>query len=134
VSSGWNGSKFAKQKAIDTAPAKFNGFNGIAFGPDGRLYVGVDVGLTDGNDYGPTTTSPYRYDILSISPTGTGLKVFVTGIRQPWQFAFPEGSDFPLVSALGQDKGAKNPPDFVVKVHPGDDYGFPKCNRAPGSP
>jgi glucose/arabinose dehydrogenase len=128
VWSGWNGSKFTTQKAIYTAPKKFNGFNGLAFGPDGRLYVGVDLGLTDGNDHGPATTSPYLYDILSLSPTGQALKVFATGMRQPWQFVFPSGSAFPLVSDLGQDKGAKNPPDFILKVHPGDDYGFPKCN------
>ena len=44
--SGWNGKKFAKQKVIWTAPKGLDGLNGIAFGPDGRLYVGVDVGLT----------------------------------------------------------------------------------------
>jgi glucose/arabinose dehydrogenase len=126
--SGWNGTKFAEQQAIYTAPAKFDGFNGIAFGPNGRLYVGVDTGLTDGNDHGPPTTSAYLYDILSISPTGKGLKVFASGIRQPWQLVFANGSASPLVSDLGQDKAAKNPPDFLLKVHRGDDYGFPKCN------
>src|SRR6201996_3069138 len=49
--SGWTGSKFAKQKVIYTAPKGFDGFNGLAFGPDGRLYVGVDVGLLNSNDH-----------------------------------------------------------------------------------
>ena len=40
---------------------------------DGRLYVGVDVGLTDGNDHGPASTSPYLYDILTFRANGTGL-------------------------------------------------------------
>jgi glucose/arabinose dehydrogenase len=126
--SGWNGTTFRNQTAIYTAPNGFAGFNGIAFGANGRLYVGVDVGLTDGNDHGPATTSPFVYDILSIHPNGTGLKVVATGIRQPWQFAFPRGSSSPLVSALGQDKGAKNPPDFLLRVKQGDNYGFPSCN------
>ncbi|HEX2703772.1 MAG TPA: hypothetical protein VHM72_10110 [Solirubrobacteraceae bacterium] len=126
--SGWNGTTFTEQKAIYTAPTSFDGFNGIAFGPNGRLYVGVDVGLTDGNDHGPPRTSAYLYDILSISPTGRDLKVFASGIRQPWQLVFPKGSASPLVSDLGQDKGAKDPPDFLLKVHAGNDYGFPKCN------
>jgi len=43
--SGWNGTKFTRQKAIYTAPKGVQGFNGLAFGPDGRLYVGVDLGL-----------------------------------------------------------------------------------------
>ena len=54
------------------AGKKFDGFNGIGFGADGRLYVGVDVGLTDGNDHGPASTSPYLYDILTFSANGTG--------------------------------------------------------------
>ena len=51
------------------------------------LYVGVDVGLTSGNDHGPASKkTPYLYDILSLKPNGKGLKVFASGIRQPWQF------------------------------------------------
>lgn len=123
--SGWNGVTFTKQRTIYTGPNGFPGFNGLAFGPDGRLYAGVDVGET--NDHGPAT-APYQYDILSFKPRGKDLKVFARGMRQPWQLAFPAGSSSPLVSDLGQDAGAQNPPDFVLKVHKGDNYGFPKCN------
>jgi glucose/arabinose dehydrogenase len=126
--SGWNGTTFASQKVIYTAPKKFQGFNGIAFGADGRLYVGVDTGLLNGNDHGPATLSPYLYDILSFNSNGKGLKVFASGIRQPWQMAFPKGSSSPFVSDLGQDSGAKNPPDFILRVHQGDNFGFPACN------
>ena len=85
--SGWTGSKFAKQKVIWTAPKKLDGLNGVAFGPDGRLYVGVDVGLLHHGDHGPPKT-PYVYKILSFKANGTDLRVFASGIRQPWQFAF----------------------------------------------
>ena len=127
--SGWDGTKFATQKAIYTAPKTFQGFNGIAFGPNGRLYVGVDVGLLNGNDHGPAK-SPYVYSILTMKADGTGLKVYAKGIRQPWQMVFAPGSKNPLVSALGQDTPPKlNPPDFVLQVHQGDDFGFPTCNH-----
>ena len=126
--SSWNGTTFTKQQAIYTAPKKFQGFNGIAFGADGRLYVGVDTGLLNGNDHGPSNLSPYLYDILSIDTNGKGLKVFATGIRQPWQMVFPNGSSSPFVSDLGQDASAKNPPDFIMRVHQGDNFGFPACN------
>jgi len=128
--SGWNGTMFTKQKAIYTAPKKFQGFNGLAFGPDGRLYVGVNVGLLNHNDHGPASTSPYLYDILSFKPTGKDLRVFATGIRQPWQMVFPGRSRSPYVSDLGQDAPAKvadKSPDFVLRIHAGDDFGFPKC-------
>lgn len=126
--SGWNGTAFAKRTTVFTAPKRFQGFNGIAFGPDGRLYVGVDVGLLNGNDHSSAKT-PYLYDILSMTPQGKRVKVFATGIRQPWQMVFAPGSKNPLVSDLGQDKGAKNAPDFILQVHQGDDFGFPTCNR-----
>lgn len=131
--SGWNGTAFTTQKVVWTAPKKLDGLNGVAVGPDGRVYVGVDLGLTDNNDHGPAGATPFLYDILSINPDGTGLKVFASGIRQPWQFAFNGSSATPFVSALGQDKGATNPPDFVLKVRKGDNYGFPKCNQTVAS-
>jgi glucose/arabinose dehydrogenase len=126
--SGWNGKAFTVQKTLYVAPAKFDGFNGIGFGANGRLYVGVDVGLTDNNDHGPASTSPYLYDILTFWANGTGMRVFATGIRQPWQMTFAPGSNSPFVTDLGQDSGATNPPDAILHVHAGDNYGFPKCN------
>lgn len=125
---GWNGTKFTSERTIYTAPSGFQGFNGLAFGADGRLYVGVDTGLLNNNDHGPASTSPYLYDILSMKANGTDLKVFATGIRQPWQMAFPAGSNSPIVSDFGQDKAATNPPDFLLRVKAGQNYGFPKCN------
>ena len=56
---------------------------------------------TRGNDHGPAKT-PYVYDILSLNANGKGIKVFATGIRQPWQMVFPAGSSSPYVSDLGQ--------------------------------
>jgi glucose/arabinose dehydrogenase len=128
--SGWSGSDFSNKKQIWKAPKGFDGINGIAWAPNGRLLFGVDLGLTDGNDHGPATTSPFVYDILSIKPNGKGQKVYARGMRQPWQIAFPKGSKVPFVSDLGQDKPAKpQAPDFLLKVKQGDDYGFPKCNQ-----
>ncbi len=126
--SGWNGKSFATQKTIWAAPKGLDGLNGIGFGANGRLYVGVDVGLTDNNDHGPATKTPDLYDILSMSASGKGVKVFASGMRQPWQMAFPAGSSSPYVSDLGQDSGAKNPPDFLLRVKQGQNYGFPACN------
>jgi glucose/arabinose dehydrogenase len=131
---GWNGKTFTSRRTLYTAPKGFDGFNGIGFGADGRLYVGVDVGLTDGNDHGPKSTSPFLYDILSFRANGTDRHVFATGMRQPWQLAFAKGSDSPYVTVLGQDKGAKNPPDFILHVKAGQNYGFPKCNHTSSSP
>jgi glucose/arabinose dehydrogenase len=122
--SGWNGTKFTVQKTIYTGPKGFMGFGGLAVGNDGRLYGGAFLAK---GDHGPAT-APNQYDVLSINTDGTGLKVVAQGVRQPWQIVFPKGSNSPYVSDLGQDKGAKNPPDFVLRVKQGDNYGFPNCN------
>jgi glucose/arabinose dehydrogenase len=124
--SGWNGVTFTKQKTLYTAPPGIV-LNGLAFGADGRLYAGVDVGLT--NDHGPK--KGLLYDILSFDAAGNGMKVFATRMRQPWQLAFPAGSSSPFVTVLGQDKPAsiqKKVPDFILRVRAGQDYGFPTCN------
>ena len=87
--SGWNGTTFTKRKVIYTAPKKFQGFNGLGFGANGRLYVGVDVGLSNNNDHGPASLSPYLYDILSLNPNSKDLKVFASGIRNRGRWSFP---------------------------------------------
>jgi glucose/arabinose dehydrogenase len=124
--SSWNGTTFTKQTAIYTAPPGIL-LNGIAFGADGRLYAGVDVGLT--NDHGPK--KGLLYDVLSFNSAGKDMKVFATGMRQPWQLAFPKGSSSPFLTDLGQDKPAsiqKTVPDFILRLRNGQNYGFPKCN------
>ncbi len=131
---GWNGTTFEHQQAIYTAPEGFQGFNGVAFGPDGRLYVGVDVGLLNGNDHGADSLSPFLYEILSVNANGKDLRVFARGIRQPWQLAFRGDSASPFVSDLGQDDGANDPPDYVLRVSAGQNYGFPTCTVCAGAP
>lgn len=135
--SGWNGTAFAKQKTIySVSSKKFNGFNGLGFGANGRLYVGVDLGQNnDHKPAGANGTGPHQYDILSMTVKGKGVKVVARGIRQPWQMAFPKGSSSPYVSDLGQDKPAGiQAPDAVLRVKQGQDYGFPKCNWTKAGP
>lgn len=124
--SDFNGSQFQTRRTIYTAPGTFQGFNGLAFGPDGRLYVGVGVG---NDDNGPTIDI-YAREILSFDAAGGDLRVFARGIRQPWQMAFPKGSAAPYVSDEGPDDIASdpNPPDMLLHVRAGQNYGFPNCD------
>ena len=120
----FNGSRFTVHQTLYTAPPNFTGFDGIGFGANGRLYVGIGAG---GYDHGPTHY-PFALEMLTFTATGGDRRVFARGIRQPWQMTFPAGSSSPFVSDLGQDVGATRPPDFVLRAHEGDNFGFWRCN------
>lgn len=129
--SGWNGSRFAKTRLLYKGPRKAPGLNGIAFGGNGRLYVGV--GLTEKGDH-KLVGVPYETDLLSMRADGRDVKVVAKGFRQPWQLTFVKGIANPFVTVLAQENlGKKKPPDFIARVKDGDDYGFPTCNWSRGS-
>jgi glucose/arabinose dehydrogenase len=131
--SNFTGTDFSTRRVLYTAPKGFQGFDGIAFAPNGRLLAGVSAGLLNHNDHGPASRSPHLYQILSMTARGKDVRVYARGIRQPWQMAFAPGFTAPFVSDLGQDGPKKveklGPPDFLLKVHRGDNYGFPRCNH-----
>ena len=122
--SGWNGTQFASIKTIWSGSPQFYGFNGIAFGPDGRLYAGL--GLKEPNYDHSKDPYPLSQAVVSMSAAGKHLQIIARGIRQPFQLDFPAGARYPYVTDEGQDAGAI-PPDEIVVAKPGQDYGFPTC-------
>jgi glucose/arabinose dehydrogenase len=129
--SGWNGTRFRKQRVVARGPKGFSGFNGIALGPDGRLYTGVSLGDAKTADYEHGRT-PYANSFLAVDPKTGKLDLIATGMRQPWQAIFVPGLRGPLVSDLSQENlGKKRPPDRLLVVEPGLDFGFPDCPARP---
>jgi glucose/arabinose dehydrogenase len=125
---GWNGTTFSSTKTIYRNKQKgFPGFNGLAFGPEGRLYAGLALNMKYDNAKDPF---PLSQAVVSMTAAGKGLQVVASGLRQPFQLAFPQGSKYPYVTVLGQDKG-KVPQDEIVVAEPGQDYGFPTCTWLP---
>ena len=125
--SGWNGTRFASSKTIFDAHKTVGTVNGLAWGPDGRLYGGGGL-VMDVNKKGAVKKSPFPnpYVVFSIKPDGSDFKVISRGLRQPWQLTFVGKSPNPYVSVLSQESG-KIPDDAIVVAKPGADYGFPKC-------
>lgn len=120
---GWNGTRFAKSKTIYAGSKRFPGFNGLAFGPHGRLYAGLSL-----NEKYDHRKDPFRLSqaVVSMRPNGKHLRIVARGLRQPFQLTFPKGSRHPFVSVLSQDKG-RIPPDQIVVAKPHQNYGFPTC-------
>ncbi|HMM48748.1 MAG TPA: hypothetical protein PKE32_03935 [Miltoncostaeaceae bacterium] len=124
--SGWNGSTFTGRKVVYTAPKKFTGFNGLTFGPDGRLYAGVT--LPPANDH-TKPKAPFAQSVISMTDRGRDVRTVATGLRQPYQLAFVRGQKGPYVTVLGQDQPKNTKaPDYIVHLTQGDNYGFPRCN------
>lgn len=100
--------------------------DGIAVGPDGRLYLGS--GSTCDVCY---ESSPYSAAILSFAPNGSDLQVVASGLRNPYGLAFQPGTTRLYADVNGQDNlggpGDPEPADFVAQVRPGADYGWPRC-------
>src|SRR5215213_7097533 len=130
VMSRWNGRRFLRSKTIYRGPEGFTGFSGLAFGPDGRPYSGVQ--LNDTTDQKPDT-GPFARSIVSLKPNGTDIRVVATGLRQPWQLTFVKGNPAPFVSVLA-DERTPTPPDWIVNAKPGENYGYPTCTQAAKRP
>ena len=133
VWSGWNGTRFTKSRVVARGPKGFSGFNGIALGPDRRLYAGVSLGDSKTADF-EHSRGPYANSFLRIDTQTGKIELLATGMRQPWQPIFVPGLPGPLVSDLGQENlGKKRPPDRLLVVQPGLDFGFPECPAKPKS-
>jgi glucose/arabinose dehydrogenase len=71
---------------------------------------------------------------VSVDPATGVISVIANGIRQPWQPLFLPGHALPLVSALNQDDlGKHRPPDYLLEIKRGANYGFPSCPAAPST-
>jgi glucose/arabinose dehydrogenase len=126
VMSKWNGRRFLRKRTLYRGPAGFTGFSGLAFGPDKRLYSGVQ--LNDQTDQQPDN-GPFARSVVSMTARGKDVKTVATGLRQPWQLTFVQGNPNPFVSVLA-DERTPTPPDWIVNAKPGDNYGYPSCTQS----
>lgn len=106
--------------------------NGIAFGPDGRLYVAEgaprlkDMKI-DGNKFsvkGKGNTD-FAGKVLSIKPDGTDVQTMAAGFRNPFDLAFARDGTL-YATDNGEDTiDADVHGDELNRIVKGDDYGYP---------
>ena len=120
--------------AIDNQP------NGIVFGPDGYLYMGIGS-LTDhteppaGQRRRHLDVLPLEASILRIQPHTGETAVFATGLRNPFDLTFTsDGQFYATDSGLLTGQG-----DRLLAIHEGGFYGWPYwtargCESCPSQP
>lgn len=92
--------------------------DGLVFGPDGKLYISLGSTCDDCVDRDPLSAS-----ILQANPDGTALRVYASGLRNPYDmvwdgagrlWATDNGSDTPCATI-----------DELNQIVDGGDYGWP---------
>ena len=100
--------------------------NGMIFGDDGLLYIGVGSTSDRGESSQPeserfATPQPFEASILQININSGDIQVYANGIRNPYDLSFTPGrqlyvTDNGLVTGQG---------DRILQVNAGEFYGFP---------
>jgi len=102
--------------------------NGMTFGPDGMLYMGIGA-LTDHAEPLPERASreamrdvlPFEAAILRIQPHTGQYEVFAQGLRNPYDLTFDTNRQM-----YATDNGLlTGPGDRIVAVNAGAHYGWP---------
>ncbi len=108
---------------IENLPAARHQTDGLAIGSDGRLYIGQ--GST--SDRGETGIQPLEASILVAERDGSGLRVFASGTRNPYDLAFFPGTGQLFATDNGRDVPPSTAPDELNLIVDGGDYGWPGC-------
>jgi glucose/arabinose dehydrogenase len=103
--------------------------DGLALGPDRYLYLGM--GSTCDHC---TERDPRNGTILRFRPDGSGLEVYASGLRNPYDLAFNAAGDLFATDNSRDDLGPSMPPEELNHIRAGLHYGWPECwlgNEAP---
>ena len=109
---------------VDQPFANHNGGQ-LAFGPDGRLYVGMGDGGSGGDPENRAQNLDERLGkLLSIDPHGSGTwRIEGYGLRNPWRFSFDRETGDLWIGDVGQ--GEWEEIDHTPRESPGlENYGW----------
>jgi glucose/arabinose dehydrogenase len=98
----------------------------LAFGPDGRLYVGMGDGGSGGDpENRAQNLREFLGKLLAIDPLRRGARWQIVGygLRNPWRFSFDRANGDLYIADVGQ--GAWEEIDYLPRRSPGlENYGW----------
>jgi glucose/arabinose dehydrogenase len=102
----------------------------VAFGQDGKLYVGIGSSCNICAETDDRRAAVMRYDA-----DGSNGERFAWGLRNPVGLAFEPGTNT-LWATVNErdDQGNEIPPDLVTIVTDGANYGWPDCQPPDATP
>jgi glucose/arabinose dehydrogenase len=110
---------------VDQPYANHNGGQ-LAFGPDGRLYVGMGDGGSGGDPENRAQNLDERLGKLlsiDVGRSGDGWRIEGYGLRNPWRFSFDRDTGNLWIGDVGQ--GEWEEIDFTPRSSPGlENYGW----------
>jgi len=104
---------------------KIHSNDGMALGPDGRIYFGLGATCNACVEKDPRSAT-----VMSCAASGRDCRVFARGLRNAWDLAFRPADGTLWAGDNGPDPigGARvDAQDEVDWVRRGRDYGFPFC-------
>ena len=111
--------------AIDQPYSNHNG-GGLAFGPDGGLYVGTGDGGSGGdpeNRAQDMATLLGKMLRLDVRRPGSAPEIVALGLRNPWRYSFDRLTGDLYIADVGQ--GSVEEVDYTPRTSPGlENYGW----------
>ena len=113
-----DGTADSSAEVVPGLPHGLHQNNGVVYGPDGKLYV------TNGSTCDECDEADERSGaILQANPDGSSLRVFATGLRNPYDLVF-DAQDRLWATDNGSDAPCETVDELNV-IRDGGDYGWP---------